>query len=187
VKEELAPQELECFTRRGMPHVPACVERYTAAAKGPNTVHDPFPHPRYCLWLELWCPLLADRREVRERHVVVDIAVSRFYDLVVPWLAYGIAEGDSAEPAINLLDVIDELVEREDELFGSAVVWPVSELAAVFRDALHAVEQGDPRDNLVVWDRNAQLNVVDLYTRTLAHLTRHLDCCDTVQINVHWW
>lgn len=187
MKERLDLHQLECAARRGTDRVPECVAGYLDNELGPDAVYGPFPYPRYWLWLELWCPKLAGQADYYDRYETTELQVQAFYRGVVPWLAWDLAPEEPARRAADLLDVIDELVGRQSELFRSAVGWPLAELVGVFEDVLDTLVTAWSQDLAVVWSRDEQLNVGAWYTEALDVLLPHRDCCAEVMVNVHWW
>src|SRR5262249_12975430 len=104
-----------------------------------------------------------------------------------PWLAYGVGDDVGIQRATDLVDLIDELMDREDELYTWAVPWPLADVAGVVADVLVTLTTGFLMDTQELWEERTRVELTNKYTEVAAALGCHEDCCTEVLINVHWW
>lgn len=167
-KQPVAPR-LEAHLRRGTLREPDGLRRFRRGEPGDGSSSGSLPRGRYCLGFAVDCTReLSGRDETR----VVD-----FYAATLPLLLAHRVARDARQRWIDLIALLDELMDREGELYASAAPWPLAEAIAVCGEAAELLARdpgGDP-------DHHA------LFTALHATLAGHADCCKDVWINVHWW
>ncbi len=180
MKRRLEPRELEALAARGRPREPDALARYRRGEPGVASGLGSFPHGRFCLVVDLACPREPDTR-------VLDTRVGRFYRGLLPWLLVGQVEGPTAQRWIDLVDLIDELVEREHSLFDAAAPWPLAELTAVVAEVAQILAREPNPFAPADWDAGDHAGLRDEFAGHAASLAAHRECCHEARINVHWW
>jgi hypothetical protein len=105
----------------------------------------------------------------------------------LPWLLTGQLAPEKAQRLVDFVDLVDELMDRESELFASGVPWPLRDVRGLLADALEVLSREPnpyaPED----WDDGLHQEVREAFAGRLAELSAHEACCDEVLVNVHWW
>ena len=178
MKRRADPRKLVSVQQRGSPREPDALRRYRLGERGNTSVLDCFPHGRYCLGLHLDCPR-------KNREEPDELRVRTFYRATLPWLHPRRLPPASHQRCIDFVAFLDELMDREDTMYASNTPWPLAELLAIVDEAallLACEPYPNPRDP----DADPE-HLAATFTACAAILRSHVDCCQHVLVNVHWW
>lgn len=187
MKRRLDPASLEAFQDRGTAREPDGLWRYRTGEAGHSRTGSAFPHGRFCLWMELHCPKLREAPREDARYDAVELRVGRFYRGVLPWLLSGQLAPDKAQRLVDFVDLVDELMDRESDLYACGAPWPLRDVLGLFRDAVDALSREPNPYASEDWDDELYEEVREAFSASLAELAAHEACCDEVLVNVHWW
>ncbi len=178
---------LRAYAERGTPREPHALRRYLDDLKAGRVSSETFPYWRYNLDIQLACPRLQSAEDRRAGHDGHELQVCRFYRGTLPWLMVEAVEGAARQRWIDFIGFVDELIDREDDMFAARSPWPLADLRTIVAEAL-ALLQGhhnpfDPHE----WPQHMHETLQAEFAALDAVLAAHEDCCAELSVNVHWW